>query len=128
MDEKIEPDKLGELIDRYCAVWSEPSPSRRRELLVQVWAPDATYTDPAVHATTADELLTHIAKVLSRRPGSTVVRTSAIDAHHGFARFAWHVLQADGTPLPDGLDIVQLSTDGRRIKQIVGFFGPLREP
>ncbi len=128
MGEQIEPDRLGELIDRYCAVWSEASLSRRRELLAQVWAPDATYTDPTVHAATAEELLAHIARVLSHRPGSRVVRTSAVDAHHGIARFAWHVLQADGTPLPDGLDIAELSIDGQRIKRIVGFFGSLRGP
>jgi hypothetical protein len=55
-----------------------------------------------------------------------VLRTSAVDVHHGVARFAWHVIQADGTSLPDGLDIAELSADGKRIRRIVGFFGPLR--
>jgi hypothetical protein len=117
---------LGELIDRYCAVWSEPSPGRRADLLAQVWAHDATYTDPSVHATTPEELLAHIEKVLSRRPGSRVIRTSPVDAHHGIARFSWHVLQADGVARPDGLDIAELSADGTRIRRVIGFFGPLR--
>lgn len=114
-----------ELIDRYCRVWNEPDPSDRAELLSSVWATDATYTDPSVHAAGAAELLAHIAAVRERRPGASVLRTSAVDIHHGLARFAWHIVQADGIVLPEGLDIAHLSADGRHIERIIGFFGPL---
>ena len=127
MAEQHDPDAVSELIDRYCAAWSDPAPARRAELLGEVWADGARYTDPTVDATTPADLLGHIAKVIARRPGAKVVRTSAVDMHHGLARFSWHVVQADGTSLPDGLDIAELSADGRRIQRIVGFFGPLRE-
>lgn len=113
------------LIDRYCAVWSDPSPEQRALLLAHVWSPGATYTDPTVHAAGEAELLAHIARVLARRPGARVVRTSRVDLHHGIARFAWRVIEADGTELPEGLDIAELSADGSRIRRIVGFFGPL---
>ena len=126
MGEQIQSDALVEVIDRYCEVWNEPSAGQRAELLAQVWAPDATYTDPSVHTTTPDELLTHIENVRARRPGSRVLRTSAIDFHHGLARFSWHVVQTDGAALPEGLDIAEFSSDGKRIQRIVGFFGPLR--
>jgi len=126
MDDQIHSETLTELIDRYCEVWNEPNPDRRAELLAQVWADDATYTDPSVHAATSGELLAHIEKVRARRPGSKVVRTSAVDFHHGLARFSWHVVQADGSALPDGLDVAELSADGKRLERIVGFFGPLR--
>jgi hypothetical protein len=63
--------------------------------------------------------------VRARRPGASVLRSSAVDAHHGLARFAWHVVQADGVALPDGLDIAFVSADGARIERIIGFFGPL---
>lgn len=117
------------LIDRYCEAWSAPDPARRGELLASVWASNATYTDPTVHAANADELLAHIARVQARRPGARVVRTSVVEVHHGAARFAWQVVQADGTALPEGLDIAFLSPDGARIERILGFFGPLpREP
>ena len=59
-----------------------------------------------------------------RCPGARVVRTSGVDAHHHLARFAWHVVLADGTTLPDGLDLAELTPDGR-IRRIIGFFGPL---
>ncbi len=113
------------LIDRYCEVWSEPDEGRRAELLASVWSPHATYTDPSVHAADAEELLSHIAKVQARRPGARVVRTSKVDMHHGLGRFAWHVVQADGTALPEGLDIAFISSEGPRIERIIGFFGPL---
>ena len=126
MSERTKSDALTELIDRYCAVWNEPSSSRRAELLAKVWAKDATYTDPRVHATTSAGLLAHIERVLAKRPGAKVVRTSAVDVHHGVARFSWHVVQADGTALPDGLDIAEFSSDGQRIRRIIGFFGLLQ--
>jgi hypothetical protein len=125
MSEQTQLDAVTELIDRYCEVWSEPGSSRRAELLAQVWARDATYIDPHVHATGSGELLAHIEKVLARRPGAKVLRTSAVDVHHGVARFSWHVVQADGSALPDGLDIAEFSSDGKRIKRILGFFGSL---
>ena len=111
------------LIDRYCEVWSEPDERRRAWLLASVWDPQAMYTDPSVHAANAEELLSHIATVQSRRPGARVVRTSKVDVHHGIARFAWHVVQADGTTLPEGLDIALISAEGTRIERIIGFFG-----
>jgi hypothetical protein len=116
------------LIDRYCAAWSDPDAARRRALLATVFAPGATYTDPRVHADSLEALAAHIDRVLAQRPGARVLRTSAVDLHHGMARFAWHVLQADGTALPEGLDIAWLSADGTRLERIVGFFGPLRRP
>ncbi len=125
MSERRDPRELCALIDRYCECWSEPDAGRRAALLSTVWASDATYTDPTIHACNADELLAHIANVVARRPGAKVVRTSAIDNHHRIARFAWHVVHADGTTLPDGLDIARISADGEKIECIVGFFGLL---
>jgi hypothetical protein len=118
-----DPD-VDELIDTYCAAWSDPDPSRRREILGTVWAEGATYTDPTVHAAGLDALLAHIEGVVTQRPGAKVVRTSRVDLHHGLARFAWHVQLPDGSTLPEGLDLAELSADGR-IGRIIGFFGPL---
>lgn len=117
---------LTELIDKYCQAWSEPTEARRAQLLHEVWADQATYTDPSVHAQGAAELLAHIATVLARRPGSKVVRTSLVDDHHGMARFAWHAVEANGNELPEGIDIAFISPDGQKIERIIGFFGPVK--
>ncbi|HEU4646928.1 MAG TPA: nuclear transport factor 2 family protein [Burkholderiales bacterium] len=115
---------LAQLIDTYCQAWSEPDAQRRAQLLAQVWSEGATYTDPTVHAAGSGELLAHIAQVVARRPGARIVRTSAVDEHHGLARFTWRLVEADGTPRLEGIDFVELSSDVR-IRRIVGFFGPL---
>ena len=115
---------LNDLIDAYCAAWNDPDADSRRELLSAVWAENATYTDPAVDLAGVDQLVAHITTVLARRPGARVLRTSAVDEHHGLARFAWRVVQADGSLLPEGIDFAEVTADGR-IQRIVGFFGPL---
>ena len=117
---------LDSIIDRYCEAWSAPSPELRAAALADVWAASGTYTDPTQHAVGAEQLLAHIASVLKTYPGTRVVRTSAVDHHHGLARFAWQMVLADGQRLPEGLDIAALSADGTRIQSIVGFFGPLK--
>lgn len=114
-----------ELIDRYCLVWSCDEHEGRRHLLQQVWAADATYIDPTVSTRGHDELLTHIAGVREKRPGSSVVRTSRVDMHHDVARFNWCVVESDGTRRPDGIDIALLAPDKRLITGIIGFFGPM---
>ena len=112
------------IIDRYCEAWSDPEPAARAAALADVWANGARYTDPRADTHGAEALLDHIAGVLAQRPGARVVRTSAVQQHHGFARFAWQVIEVDGTRLPGGLDIAVIGGDGR-ITQIIGFFGVL---
>ncbi len=47
------------------------------------------------------------------------MRTSAVDVHHGIARFAWRLTLPDGSSLPEGLDIAFLDPDQRRISRII---------
>jgi len=115
---------LEKLVDLYCAAWGEPDAGRRSAMLREVSGDGATYTDPRTHASDLDQLVAHIGRVLAVRPGARVIRTSAVDSHHGLARFAWCVVLSDRTRLPEGVDFVELTADGK-IARIVGFFGPL---
>jgi hypothetical protein len=117
-------ETLTSVIDLYCSAWGEPDTSRRAALLTEVAIDDLVYVDPRTDVRNRAALVAHITAVLERRPGSRVVRTTAIDAHHGLARFGWHAIDATGTPLINGIDIVELSADGR-LSRIFGFFGPL---
>lgn len=112
-----------ELVDRYCEVWGEPEAVRRAALLERIWAPGATYTDPAVHTAGSGELLEHIARVRVRRPGARWVRTSVPDEHHGIVRFLWKAVDPTGATIAHGIDLAFLSTDRAKIEKIVGFFG-----
>jgi hypothetical protein len=116
---------LTHLIDSYCAAWSDEDARQRRALLLPIWSDGATYADPTVHATGAEELLAHIARVLTRHPGARVLRTSDVDVHHGIARFAWKFVMPDGSSFPEGLDIAFLDSSQSRITRIIGFFGLL---
>ncbi len=124
MNHAMDVPALERLIDAYCAAWSEANVAKRTRLLADVWAEGATYTDPRAHVTGTDELAAHIGRVLASRPGARVIRTSAVDTHHGLARFAWRVVEADGTMLPEGIDFAEMSAEGR-LARIVGFFGSL---
>ena len=47
---------------------------------------------------------------------------SHADVHHGMLRFAWKFVVADGKVQTEGVDFVEIATDGR-LKKVVGFFG-----
>lgn len=118
---------LEETIDIYCAAWSERDPAHRRELLDRVVTIDIRYTDPETDVRGRADLVDHISGVLAGRVGAKIVRSSAIDAHHDTARFAWRLVKADGTALPEGLDIVSVDAPSGKLKTVLGFFGPLKE-
>lgn len=118
---------LEETIDIYCAAWSERDPAFRRELLDRVVTIDIRYTDPETDVRGRADLVDHISGVLAGRVGAKIVRSSDIDAHHDMARFAWRLVKADGTALPDGLDIVSIDEQSGKLKAVLGFFGPLQD-
>lgn len=122
MTQSTDGHAITQLIDLYCSAWNDPDPVQRRAILAGVWAEGASYTDPTVEAIGIDALLSHIEKVRAGRPGAKVMRTSTVDAHHDLARFAWRVVQADGTLMPEGIDIAELTADGK-LRRIIGFFG-----
>jgi len=116
---------LEETVDLYCTAWSEPDQNRRGQILREVAIENLQYTDPRTDVKNCDQLIEHIAGILADRPGARVVRTSAVDEHHGWARFAWHLIQADGTTLPEGLDVIEVDEETGKLKVILGFFGSL---
>jgi SnoaL-like domain len=115
---------LAEMIDQYCASWCEDDPARRAELLQEVWAERATYTDPLAHVEGRQNLVAHIGAMRQQFPGAKIVRTSAIDRHNHCARFGWKLEQPNGPSLPENIDIAEFR-DGK-LQSIIGFFGALK--
>lgn len=115
---------LEETVATYAAAWDEPDHERRRALLEASISADAAYVDPTVALRGIAALIEHIDVVQRRFPGTHLELTSAVDAHHGLARFGWRRVMADGTARPDSIDIVEVAEDGR-LMRIIGFFGPL---
>lgn len=117
---------LEDTIDLYCAAWSERDPSYRRDLLDRSVNENVRYTDPETDVTGIAALVDHISGVLAGRVGAKIIRTSGIDAHHDMARFAWRMVKADGTALPEGLDVVWIDEETGKLKTVLGFFGALQ--
>jgi len=108
------------VIADYVAAWNCADPTRRAALLAACWAPGATYTDPTVALSDADELQAHIVGKQRGRPGAVIEVTGPVDAHHDWAWFRWRAHLDDST-LVSGFDCVQFAADGR-LQCVVGFF------
>jgi hypothetical protein len=113
------------LVDTYCQGWSDSDPLVRERCIRETLAPQATYVDPRTDTLSIEQLLDHISRTVTSRPGAVVKRTSTVDIHHNLARFNWQVLLPDGTTPSEGIDFIELEDDRGRIRRIIGFFGLL---
>jgi hypothetical protein len=96
-------------------------------MLESIWARDGIYVDPTVKLSGLPALVSHIGAVLARDPGSRILMTSDVDAHHGMLRFGSLRVQRDGTMLPEGIELAELSGWGG-LQRVISFFGPLPSP
>jgi hypothetical protein len=115
---------ISALIDRYLAAYGEPDVSRRTQAINEIWAPDSRLIDPPLSAAGHAQIVAQADALLSQFPGHRFRRSSGIDAHHGFARYAWELLDPAGAVVLQGLDMAQADERGK-LTQVVGFFGPL---
>jgi hypothetical protein len=115
---------ITDTIDQHLQAYAMADADRRNALIAAAWNPEGELFDPPLegrgHAAIgalADVVLTHYA-------GHRFVRTTAVDSHHGFARYGWDLAGPDGTVAVSGIDVVQFDDAGKLLR-IVGFFGPL---
>jgi SnoaL-like protein len=108
------------LIDRYIDVWNATDPQMRRELIAEVFAEDAAYTDPLAAVRGRDAIDQFVAAAQAQFAGLKFSLGGPIDAHHDQARFQWH-LTAPGMaePVAIGFDVAVFG-DGR-LRQVYGF-------
>jgi hypothetical protein len=112
---------IDEVVDGYFAMWNEPDPRRRRELIAATWSTDATYVDPMLAAAGHDALDGMVAAVHQQFPGHRFQLTSTVDAHHNRARWSWELAGPGGSPpVAAGIDVAVLAPDGRLV-QVTGF-------
>jgi hypothetical protein len=115
---------LATTIDTYLEAYGEPDGPRRAELIRRVFTAEGRLIDPPLDAAGHDGIAAMAAAVQGQFPGHRFRRTSAVDAHHDFARYTWELLGPDGAPAVAGMDVVETDADGR-IVRVVGFFGDL---
>jgi hypothetical protein len=111
-------------VDTYLAMWNEPDPSARADLIAAAWTDDGYYVDPLQEATGHAALGDMVPPVHEQFPGHAFRRTTGVDEHHGHVRFGWELAAADGTVAVAGIDVGLLADDGR-LRYIAGFFGDL---
>jgi hypothetical protein len=106
-------------------VWGEPDPDERERMLERCWSDEGELVDPqGGRFRGRREVSERIAGFGQRFPGARVDVTSGIDAHNGFARYAWTMHAAHGSTILEGMDVAEFNPDGR-IARLVMFFGPL---
>jgi hypothetical protein len=108
-------------IAAYDEAWNAPDSVTRARLLEQSLAPDAELVDPTVGFIRGrDAIGERIAGFTGRFPGGRVTISGDVDEHHGFARYAWTITDADGATLGRGIDIVERG-DGGRLRRVIMF-------
>ena len=111
-------------IDTYLEAYGEADAARRDQLIRQVWTADGQLIDPPIdgrgHAGIGDVA----AAVQGQFPGHRFRRSTGVDAHHGFARYGWELVGADGSVSLGGVDVAELDDDGKLVR-VVGFLGDL---
>lgn len=123
-----------ELADRYFALWNEPDPQRRRELIAGLWAEDGEQilqateeargiaAGPGVGSSAVFEVRGH--SELEARVASAYEHWVAslgwsfrgrddVDRVHDVIKFHWEAVDADGEVTGVGLNFLVLTPDGR---------------
>jgi hypothetical protein len=121
-DITLDPAAVETTVDTWLTAYCEPDTARRAELVAQLWAPDGELVDPPLAGAGHETLVALGGAVVGQFPGHTFRRTSAIDAHHAYARYGWQLVGPDGQVAVAGLDVAEFTADGK-LRKVVGFFG-----
>jgi hypothetical protein len=107
------------IAQRYIDSWNETDPAKRRLIIDEVYAPDASFTDPLAEVVGTEAIDQLMANVQGQF-GGLEFSLGPVDGHHDIARFTW-LLGAPGAgePLAVGFDVIVLA-DGK-IKHVHGF-------
>ena len=111
-------------IDSHLEAYAMADADRRNSLVAANWSVDGELFDPPLEGRGHAEISALADVVVTHYAGHSFRRTTAVDAHHGFARYGWDLVAPDGTVAVSGIDIVQFDEAGKLLR-IVGFFGPM---
>jgi SnoaL-like domain len=112
---------INAVIDNYIAAWNEADPDRRRAIVAETFADDATYVDPLMTGEGTDGIAAMIGAAQQQFPGHRFELSAGPDAHHDRVRFAWTLVAADGgAPVAGGVDFATIADDGR-LEAVTGF-------
>ena len=113
-------------VDGHLAAYTESDVARRADLIAAAWTADGKLVDPPLQGVGHDGICAAAEALLTHYAGHTFRRTSGVDAHNDAIRYAWELVSPDGAVVLAGLDVGEVTEDGR-LKRITGFFGDLPE-
>ena len=108
-----------ELAGRYLQAWNESDAPRRRALVAEVFATDASYVDPLAEVAGHDALDALIGAMQGRFAGARFSAKGTPEGHHDRIRFSWS-LALGGKTLAEGTDVGVVASDGR-LQAVTGF-------
>ena len=109
------------IVERYIAIWNETDPGKRRNLIGQTFAENATYLDPMLAGEGHAALEKMVAGAQAQFPGAMASLTGEPDGHHDWVRFSWKIdLPGESKSFIEGTDVGVIGPDGR-FQWIVGF-------
>jgi Uma2 family endonuclease len=111
-------------IDQHLEAYALADADRRNTLIAQAWNADGELLDPPLEGRGHAEISALADVVLTHYAGHEFKRTTAVDSHHGFARYGWDLVGPDASVAVSGIDVVEFDEAGK-LRRIVGFFGPL---
>jgi hypothetical protein len=112
-------NSVTQLVGKYIAIWNESDDGARKALVDEVFAPNATYTDPNITAEGAAAIGEYIAAAQKNFTGMLFTH-GAVLTHHDAVHFAWEVGPTGGAPVVSGFDVATF--EGDRISRLYGFF------
>ena len=115
---------MASTIDSHLQAYAMADADRRNALVAANWSADGELLDPPLEGRGHAEISALADAVLTHFAGHRFERTTAVDSHHGFARYGWELRASDGTNAVSGIDVVQFDEEGKLLR-VVGFFGPL---
>jgi hypothetical protein len=109
-----------ELVDRYIASFNETDPTRRRQLVEQLYTEDAAYVDPRAEVRGPAQIDAFLAAAQQQLPGFAFTLGGDVDAHHSQARFHWHAT-APGADEPAVVGFDVLVAEDGKVRSVYGF-------
>ena len=118
---QMNPD-LQATVTGYFECWNAADETARRAAVERHWTSDATSTDPLASVAGHAAIAEMMASVQGSYPGHRFRQVGGLDTHHDVVRWGWEMVDADGQPVLDGIDVASVDDRGR-ITALAGFFG-----